>query len=143
MEELIAVTPKQSRKLSRLSLSNHKRKKRCHQRFDDSDDKIDEDHEFTGQTNGRDLNLESANKRDETVSDGIKNYYECTEDEKAQVKTPSYDDNSSDTANIFKVSYKHCAYVQNLAEISHDILYDSRWSVEGKSLFQWESGESK
>lgn len=37
--------------------------------------------------------------------------------------------------------YHESAYVQNLAEISHDILNDIRWHVSGERLFRWEHGD--
>ena len=39
------------------------------------------------------------------------------------------------------LSYKTSAYVQNLAEICHDILHDARWRTSSKRLFQWELGD--
>lgn len=40
-----------------------------------------------------------------------------------------------------KSYYQDSAYVQNLAEISYDILHDVRWRVAGNRLFQWELGD--
>eukprot|EP00557_Chaetoceros_sp_GSL56_P006379 CAMPEP_0176502548 /NCGR_PEP_ID=MMETSP0200_2-20121128/14814_1 /TAXON_ID=947934 /ORGANISM="Chaetoceros sp., Strain GSL56" /LENGTH=1028 /DNA_ID=CAMNT_0017901631 /DNA_START=111 /DNA_END=3193 /DNA_ORIENTATION=- len=40
-----------------------------------------------------------------------------------------------------KINDQSSAYVQNLAEISYDILHDSRWRVMNKQLFQWERGD--
>jgi hypothetical protein len=37
--------------------------------------------------------------------------------------------------------YQDSAYVQNLAEISYDILHDARWRVTGNRLFRWELGD--
>ena len=139
MEPIISVTPKQSRKLSRLSLSNHKRKKRHHQRFDNSNENTDDD-EFTAQiTNVGDSNSKPTNLRQETISLGIRTQSTCSIDEKYGEEREFCDNNE----NIFEVSYKHDAYVQNLGEIARDILHDNRWSIAGNPLFQWENKESK
>lgn len=57
--------------------------------------------------------------------------------------SPNDGDNSQAKDGIFKstLSYKTSAYVQNLAEIAHDILHDARWRVSSKRLFRWELGD--
>lgn len=47
----------------------------------------------------------------------------------------------TETNTSFRLTYKTSAYVQNLAEISYDILNDTRWRVSGERLFKWEYGD--
>lgn len=52
------------------------------------------------------------------------------------------EDTHHDTKSQRQKSYYHdSAYVQNLAEISYDILHDARWRVAGNRLFRWELGD--
>lgn len=49
--------------------------------------------------------------------------------------------NETETKTSFRLTYKNSAYVQNLAEISYDILNDARWRVSGERLFRWQYGD--
>ena len=151
MEGHISVTPQQARKLSRLSLSNHKRKVRHRQRPDESSkgnhEKRDVGCDLNSQTQPLSIGSDITTKQVQRQIAGVSNEgrVSCMECEKAHDYTSIQDDKSKNNTPEVPVpfKYKDSAYVQNLAEIAHDILNDDRWSVEGKPLFQWRSGESK
>jgi len=51
------------------------------------------------------------------------------------------EDNCSATNSKHLLYYRESAYVQNLAEICHDIMHDARWRTSSKRLLQWEYGD--
>ncbi|KAG7348418.1 VRR-NUC domain containing protein [Nitzschia inconspicua] len=117
--------------------------------FDTNDDMLD--NPKLASTSSNECNDMETSKNSNTTSSTVNSRYVTPSvaakyGAAATTPTITYTSRTKNTvpAPLPTFSHRSSAYIQSLAEICHDILWDARWRVGGSSfqrLFEWEQGE--